>query len=237
LEGGGFDEKIYQSVISYELHLRYYKNALKFAGHPLAIYTVGSSMGVRASAYAQQGGMNKRKAGEDFYFLNKVAATDGFYELNTTKVIPSPRISKRVPFGTGKAIADLIKSDSTTYYTYNFQSFVDLKNFFETIENFYLKEPEKYFHLLPPTVQEFIGMPVFISKIKEIHKHSTSFKTFRKRFFTWWDPFTVMKYLHFARDHFYPNRPVLKEVMKLTNQSFGSEKAALIYMRNNDKLT
>ncbi|RMG83458.1 MAG: glycosyltransferase family 2 protein [Bacteroidetes bacterium] len=236
IEGNDFDEKIYQSVISYELHLRYYKNALKFARHPLAIYTVGSSMGVRASVYAKQGGMNKRKAGEDFYFLNKVAALGGFHELNTTRVIPSPRISKRVPFGTGKAIADLIKTDSTTYYTYDFQSFIDLKKFFEIMEKSYRKKPEKCFPEVPKSIQNFITLPKFTSKMSEINRHSASPATFQKRFYTWWNPFTVMKYLHFARDRFYPNQPVLNEVMKLTNQSFGSEKDALIYLRNKDKV-
>ncbi len=33
---------------------------------------LGSAFAVRADAYVKQGGMNRRQAGEDFYFLNKL---------------------------------------------------------------------------------------------------------------------------------------------------------------------
>ncbi|HKQ37750.1 MAG TPA: glycosyltransferase, partial [Verrucomicrobiae bacterium] len=56
----------------YELHLRYYVHGLRYARHPYAFHTIGSCMAVRSRVYMEQGGMNKRKAGEDFYFLQKV---------------------------------------------------------------------------------------------------------------------------------------------------------------------
>ena len=93
IEGIEYDEKIYNAIIDYELHLRYYKNAIKFTEAPYAFHTIGSSMAVRANAYAKQGGMNKRKAGEDFYFLSKIIQLGNFIEVSETKVIPSPRIS------------------------------------------------------------------------------------------------------------------------------------------------
>jgi hypothetical protein len=64
-----FDKKIIQSIISYELHLRYYIQKQKFIGLPYACHTVGSSMAVKASSYCKYGGKNTRKAGQDFYFL------------------------------------------------------------------------------------------------------------------------------------------------------------------------
>ena len=38
-------------------------------------------MAVRADAYLRQGGMNRRKAGEDFYFLNKFMVLGGYGEM------------------------------------------------------------------------------------------------------------------------------------------------------------
>ncbi|MEZ4848575.1 MAG: hypothetical protein R3B93_08135 [Bacteroidia bacterium] len=72
-----------------------------------AFHCVGSSMAVRSIAYQKRGGMNRRKAGEDFYFLQKFIAEGTLAELSTTKVIPSPRASEKVPFGTGRAIKKL----------------------------------------------------------------------------------------------------------------------------------
>jgi len=111
IAGNEFEANIYEGIINYELHLRYYYQALKYCGLQYAFHTVGSSMVVRSSAYQKQGGMNKRKAGEDFYFIHKIIALGNFSELNSTVVYPSPRISDRVPFGTGKAIGDWIEQE------------------------------------------------------------------------------------------------------------------------------
>ena len=91
-------------IIQYELHLRYYVQALRYIGYPYAHHTVGSSMAVRSDIYQKVGGMNKRKAGEDFYFLHRVMPTGNFIDIADTTIYPSARISDRVPFGTGKAM-------------------------------------------------------------------------------------------------------------------------------------
>jgi cellulose synthase/poly-beta-1,6-N-acetylglucosamine synthase-like glycosyltransferase len=98
LEGDEYEPEIYDAITKYELHLRYYIHAQKFAGFPLAFQTIGSSMAVRCNAYQQQSGMNKRKAGEDFYFLHKFTILNAHTGLKKTKTIPSPRRSNRVPF-------------------------------------------------------------------------------------------------------------------------------------------
>ena len=91
IHGDAFPHEVYKAIIQYELHLRYYVQALRYAGFPYAFHTIGSCFSVRASAYIRQGGMNKRKAGEDFYFLHKLMPLGGFFELNSTCVYPSPR--------------------------------------------------------------------------------------------------------------------------------------------------
>ena len=92
-------------IIKYELFLRYYVIALRYSGYPYAYYTIGSCMAVRSAVYQKQGGMNRRQAGEDFYFLQKIIQLGNFTELTATTVYPSSRRSTRVPFGTGKAIS------------------------------------------------------------------------------------------------------------------------------------
>ena len=54
--------------------------------------------------------MNRKKAGEDFYFLQKLFDAGHFSECNTTRVIPSPRPSDRVIFGTGPAIREYLET-------------------------------------------------------------------------------------------------------------------------------
>lgn len=106
-------------VIQYELHLRYLVHAQRWCGHPFAFYTVGSSMALRRSGYLAQGGMNTRSAGEDFYLLQKFIETGSFFEINTTSVYPSSRISQRVPFGTGRAMQQ-IATGNNLFHCFSF---------------------------------------------------------------------------------------------------------------------
>ncbi|MFK7903524.1 MAG: glycosyltransferase family 2 protein [Chitinophagales bacterium] len=220
IEGNEFSGEVYQAIVQYELHLRYYIEAQKWAGFPLAFQTIGSSMAVRADAYQKQGGMNRRKAGEDFYFLHKFTPLGYFSELNTTKVIPSPRISDRVPFGTGKAIADILQqSDSSPIYqTYHPQSFVDLKTFFLLLADYYQSDLESIPELiktLPEPIFHFLLQINFEEKLKEIRGNTRNFESFKIRFFNWFNAFMVMKFVHFARDHHYPNIAVEVAAKKL----------------------
>jgi len=134
LEGNEFSQKIYNGITHYELYLRYFKHALVYTGFPFSYYTIGSCFAVKASAYVKQGGMNRNKAGEEFYFLNKIFPSGNVVELNTTRVIPSPRPSDRVIFGTGKEMEKWLVSGSLNVY--NFQAFKDLKLFLNNKNKF-----------------------------------------------------------------------------------------------------
>lgn len=68
-------ERENRAIERYELFLRCYVAGLAFAGSPYGFHTVGSAMACRASAYLKCGGMNRRRAGEDFYFLQSLAKT------------------------------------------------------------------------------------------------------------------------------------------------------------------
>ena len=61
------------AIICYEIFLRYYVAGLIFAGSDYAFHSIGSTMMCDHNSYMKIGGMNKRKAAEDFYFLEKLA--------------------------------------------------------------------------------------------------------------------------------------------------------------------
>ena len=127
------DERHKSGMLLYEKYLHYYKRALAYTGFPYAIYTIGSAFVVKANAYVKQGGMSKRQAGEDFYFLHKLTQFGEVYELNTTCVYPSSRISNRVPFGTGPALQKWIDGDDSLLDTYRLTAFEDLRVFFQLL--------------------------------------------------------------------------------------------------------
>ena len=218
IEGTEFDELIYQGIINYELFLRYYNQALLFCGFPFAFQTVGSSMAVRSSIYQKQGGMNKRKAGEDFYFIHKIIALGGFTNLSSTKVIPSPRISDRVPFGTGKAIGDWIDTKAEIYSTYDIRIWSILKSFVTIIPELQTKnltELEFYKTSENQFIIQFLKENNFEDGLLEIRKNSTDLISYLKRFFVWFNAFRVLKAVHFLRDHQYDNKPIFNEARQL----------------------
>ncbi len=216
---GGLDRGIYEGAAAYELHLRYYVQALRYAGFPHAFHTVGSAMAVRASAYRAQGGMNRRQAGEDFYFLQKIISLGNFTELNETRVIPSPRPSHRVPFGTGRAVRSYL--DRGNLETYPLQAFVDLKMF---LDPWPLVQSQQ--SVSPPgSVKSFLETQDFARALEDIRRHTASPASLQKRFFHWFNPFRVMKYLHHARDHFYGPAQVLTEADTLRKMLTGAADA------------
>src|SRR5690606_34259480 len=86
----------------------YHARGLAWCGSPYAFHTIGSTMACTARAYAPVAGMPKRTAGEDFYFLDKLAKAGPIEPMNGTVVQCSPRASHRVPFGTGRRMSQLL---------------------------------------------------------------------------------------------------------------------------------
>lgn len=210
-QGNDYPQENYDSIVQYELYLHYYILSLRKAGHPFAFHTIGSSFAVRASVYAMQGGMNKRKAGEDFYFLQKVIPLGGFTDLNDACVYPSPRSSIRVPFGTGASINKLLKSEKGIYETYDLQAFEDLELFFRRIASCYSKG--NYNDLLMETdepLKSFLLVQNFLNHIAEIHNNSATQKSFMLRFYRWFNTFMVLKYMNFSHKHYYQRKPIFE---------------------------
>jgi hypothetical protein len=101
-----------RAMAAYEAYLTRYVENLRYAGSPYAFYTVGSAFAVRCDAYIRAGGMKVREAGEDFYFLQEAAKSSGVRSIAEKLVFPSPRLSERVPFGTGRAVAAQLKGEA-----------------------------------------------------------------------------------------------------------------------------
>lgn len=211
---GPLSERHYRAVMEYELYLRYYRWGLRFCGHPCAHHTVGSCMAVRASTYVRQGGMNRRKGAEDFYFLNKLMLLGGFTELNATTVTPSPRESWRVPFGTGRAVVDALANSAGSLAVYAPQIFDELGALTRNIDS--LRENEMAVTAaLPEALRGYLELQNFRHKLAEIRTHTSTAEAFRSRFFRWFDGFRALKFVRHATDRCYPRVPVKKAALAL----------------------
>lgn len=201
--GTNYQPDVHLAAALYELHLRYYKQILQSVKFPYYHYTIGSSFAVRASVYVKAGGMNKRKAGEDFYFLQK-AFMYGKTEFVPNLILkPSSRVSDRVPFGTGAAIRKIVGSNQSDYATYHPKLFGILKHFFELIPGFYnsdITQIESCINSLPLVLSRFLVSNNYLENILEAKQNTSGSLSFVKRFYTWFDAFKVIKFLNFARE-------------------------------------
>jgi len=211
LKGDDLPESVYRHVILYELHLRYYIRGLKYSGFPYYFHTVGSAMAVKAFQYIKAGGMNRKQAGEDFYFVQKLVPLGGYFALNSTTVYPSPRGSLRVPFGTGATMSRLLKNPEEKFLTYDFRAFRELRSLFMIAAKLFQsneRETGDYYMEFPEGLRSFIGEHEWLSKIAEIRDNTSGDQSFLKRFFGWFNMFRIVKYLNYVHSGIFEKQQV-----------------------------
>jgi glycosyltransferase involved in cell wall biosynthesis len=214
----GLSEKQKQGIELYEKYLHYYKDALQFTCYPQAMITIGSAFAVTADAYVKRGGMNRRQAGEDFYFLQNLAQLGMVGEIYTTRVFPSARLSNRVPFGTGAAIHKWMEGTEDLTKTYNFKAFTDLKTFFDANEKLFHTDDAGYLYLIsgmPDSIRQFLLQDNFWTELDDLNKNCSSLKSFQTRFFHKFNAFKVLKFMNFAHDGFYEKADLEEQILSL----------------------
>lgn len=214
----GLDAGLREGITRYELYMRYYRHAMQIAGYPNAIYTVGSAFAVRAGAYVKQGGMNRKKAGEDFYFLHKVVQLGTFGEISEALVFPGIRTSDRVPFGTGPKLAQFLSGEDSMETTYSFRAFEDLQPFFRKVNELYhLKQQQltETIDIFPAPLRRFLHHSGAIERILELQSNCASERIFVSRFFHRFNAFWILKYLNSVHDKDYAPESLPKAARQL----------------------
>ncbi len=187
---------VFRGIYAYELYLRYHIRGMRWAGHVQGYQTIGSCMSVRYPAYLKRGGMNRRQAGEDFYFLHKYSLVGTLGEIQTLTLRPSPRISHRVPFGTGKAIADFIQRGYL--YAVVPEAYAIVRHWLAQVPRYFEGRPALE---VDARLEAFLHHQHFNSALEKMRAHSATPLNFMKRFFQWFDALKFLQWLHYYRDH------------------------------------
>lgn len=222
------------AIVCYEYYLRYYALFLKYAGSPFAFHTIGSTMCCDYESYIKVEGMNKKKAAEDFYFLEKLAKQVDIAKISTTTVYPSGRESWRVPFGTGQRVNRFLSGIQDEYQLYNPENFEILKKWIEALNynsdlvSYYLEAAEN----IHPMLYRFLVKQEFDRAFSKILNKTNDVKQINRQKKFWFDGFRTLKLIHFLRDNVHPNIntfdaiDILFEKMGISN-NIGREKGAL----------
>ena len=195
------------AIDRYELFLRTYLLGLELAGSPYAFHTVGSAMACRASAYAAAGGMNRRLAGEDFYFLQQIHKTSGVVQLTGTIVHPSPRSSHRVPFGTGRAVGDMLAKGEQRLLFYQPVVFSILEEWLTCVAEYPEADAFKllnYAARISPVLHDFLEQAGFRVSWENLKKNNCESAKLMEAFHGWFDAFRTMRLVHVLSDKAHP---------------------------------
>jgi hypothetical protein len=193
------DPALAQAIIAYELWMRYFELGLLLAKSPFSYPTIGSCLVASARGYALADGMPPRQAGEDHYFLQKLAKVSGpkpIGRIRTTVVRPEARISKRVPFGTGRAICRCLEEGPHCYLSAEPPvAFFDLRRFFSAFEegfsNLEFLRSAASSHLLA-FLETDRAWPI-LSSIRRNHTHPSRFALALHQ---WFDGLRIVRYAH-----------------------------------------
>lgn len=196
------------AIICYELFLRYYVASLRKAQSKYAFHTIGSSMACSLSAYIKAGGMNKRKAAEDFYFLEKLAKFTPVKTVTDVTVYPSARESWRVPFGTGQRMTRFDAKTHDEFSLYSPHCFEILKDWLVLLDELPNSQPNDILNKageISPHLKEFLLQNNFVKDWDNIFRTSRSEKQISNQIDLWFDGFKTLKLIHYLRDTIYPN--------------------------------
>lgn len=211
------DPRGQEAIERYELFLRAYVLGMELAGSPFAFHTVGSAMACRASAYAMAGGMNRRMAGEDFYFLQQLHKTSGVAPLTGTVVHPSPRPSHRVPFGTGRAVGEMLaQGEQLLFYQPHLFRIVGewltcVAGHGGSSGNGLLRRAGA----ISPLLQSYLEAAGFPEAWDNLLRNNRDEGRLMGSFHGWFDAFRTMRLMHHLTDSAHPRIPAEQAVPPL----------------------
>ncbi len=231
------------AILRIELAHRCLVGALAWAGHPFAFHTFGGAMAVRARGYQAQMGMNRRKAGEDFDFLQKFIELGQLAQLEGTEVEFSSRVSHRKPNGIGKSVSNYLESPDLDYPVFALASYEVIKNVLESAQDWFGKTEAQILtelNELPSVFQAFLAEIKGEAAIMEVLRYTKDSKAFQKRFFRWFNSLRCFQFLRFASENGFPKTPLLQhandlsKVVEPSQAEFLSLEDALNWSRSQD---
>lgn len=200
------DERQAIAIELYEKRLNNYVEGLKFAASPYAFHTIGSTLALSAVHYAQARGFPPIAAGEDFYVLNKLKKLGDIISLKGDPIRLSARLSDRVAFGTGPALAKIVRDDpKNALLFYDKQVFLILKEFLASIQKSIVDENNDFIVSLPPLARASF-LSLHPSELEANIKMRKSTRDRLKAFHDYFDALKTLKFIHYLRDHHFPNR-------------------------------
>jgi len=196
------DSSINNAIRKYETFLKTTAEKMKNAGSPYGYISMGSTMVCTAGAYCAVGGMSRKKATEDFYFLQELTKYCGVHNIPEILVYPSPRPISRVYLGTGYRMEQIQQGFDITNLYYSHDAYRYLSKWLQfggsawdsSLNN--LLNDIKSIH---PDLIAFLKIEGIETIWSKIQNNAPSELHFKEQFHRWFDGLKTIRLLkHFS---------------------------------------
>ena len=184
----------------YENFIRNTSKKLLECKSPYYYHAIGSTIICRADAYSAVGGMPKKKATEDFYFLEALAKYKSVDVIKNKLVFTSCRYSNRVYLGTGYRMNQSKDGFDLSKLYFSDESFAILRNWLELgLQSNNLS----YMDLISRCSTIHYDLPKFLLNEKiniiweGLKKSSPTINHFESQFHRWFDALKTIRLLKY----------------------------------------
>jgi len=186
------------SIREYEKFLITTARKIKETGSPYGYVSMGSTIVCTAEAYMAVGGMNRKKATEDFYFLQELAKYCGVHIIPDVLVYPSPRPMRRVYLGTGFRMIQAQKGLDIRSLYYSKHAFTLLQKWIalgSTAWKMSLIELLEKIGYLNKELMKFLIKEGIMNIWENLQLSSPSQNHFVRQFHRWFDALKTIRFL------------------------------------------
>jgi hypothetical protein len=192
------DSAINDAIGQYEKFLKTTAEKMQRAGSPYGYVSMGSTIVCTAEAYCAVGGMPRKKATEDFYFLQELTKYCGVHIISETLVFPSPRPISRVYLGTGFRMEQMQNGFDIAKLFYSEGAFWYLSQWLQLGSHAWevnLKDLFKNTNTIHPNLVEFLKLESIEDIWSKIQKNAPSKSHFAGQFHRWFDGLKTIRFL------------------------------------------
>ena len=192
------DSAINDAIGKYENFLKTTAEKMKNAGSPYGYVSMGSTIVCTAEAYCAVGGMSRKKATEDFYFLQELTKYCGVHNIPETLVFPSPRPNSRVYLGTGYRMEQMQKGFDITNLYYSDDAYRYLSKWLQLGGHAWeksLNDLLKDIKSIHPNLIGFLKIEGIETIWSKIQNNAPSELHFKEQFHRWFDGLKTIRFL------------------------------------------
>ena len=185
-------------IEQYEKFLKTTAEKMQRAGSPYGYIAMGSTMACTAESYCAVGGMPRKKATEDFYFLQELTKYCGVETIPETLVFPSSRPISRVYLGTGFRMQQMQKGFDVQKLYYSDTAFSILEQWLKlgsTARKVELSIILQEAKNIDPKLEVFLQNEGIDNIWGKLQNNTPSKSHFKKQFHRWFDGLKTIRFL------------------------------------------